>query len=53
MDLVEEYYRKNIEGTDDLFHFTLCEGYLLFYREDERRMRIMMDWNVDNRILTP
>lgn len=53
MDLVEEYYRKVIEGTDDLFHFTLYEGYLLFYREDERRMHIMMDWNIDNRILTP
>ena len=53
IDLIEKYCRKDVELTRDLFNFALKEGYLLFDRKNEGRMRIMMDWDIEKLILKP
>ena len=52
MDLIEEYCRKDVELTRDLFYFALEKGYLLFERKNERKMRITMDWKIEELILS-
>lgn len=51
--LIEKYCQKDVELTRDLFYFALKEGYLLFNRKNEGRMRIMMDWDIEKLILKP
>ena len=46
MDLIEEYCRKDVEITRDLFHHGVERGYLLFDRKDEGRMRIPVRWDL-------
>lgn len=53
IDLIEKYCRKDVELTRNLFNFALKEGYLLFDRKNEGRMRIMMDWDIEKLILKP
>ena len=48
MDLIIEYCKKDVEVTRDLFQFGLDHGYLLFDRKNEGRMRVPLDWNLDD-----
>jgi len=47
VDLIEAYCKKDVEVTRNLFHYALENGYLLFDRKAEGRMRIPLDWNLD------
>ena len=47
LDLIEEYCRKDVELTRNLFRFGLDKRYLLFDRKNEGRMRVPLDWNVE------
>ena len=53
MDLIEEYCQKDVELTRDLFYFGLKENYLLFDRKNEGRMRIPLDWKIEDLIKRP
>lgn len=46
LDLIEEYCRKDVEITRDLFFFALKNGYLLFKRKDFGVVRIPLKWNL-------
>jgi DEAD/DEAH box helicase domain-containing protein len=48
MDLIEDYCQKDVELTRDLFYYGLKEQYLLFDRKNEGRMRIPLDWKMDD-----
>ena len=43
LDLIEEYCRKDVEATRDLFQYGLEQGYLLFDRKDQARLRVPTD----------
>ena len=45
--MIAEYCQKDVELTRDLFYFGLRENYLLFDRRNEGRMRIPLDWNIE------
>ncbi|NKB68940.1 MAG: DEAD/DEAH box helicase [Candidatus Latescibacteria bacterium] len=47
LDLIEEYCRKDVELTRDLFRYGLDKGYLLFDRKNEGRMRVPLDWDLE------
>jgi DEAD/DEAH box helicase domain-containing protein len=47
LDLIEEYCRKDVEITRDLFFFALENGYLLYERKDFGVVRIPMNWNLE------
>ena len=47
MDLITKYCKKDVEVTRNLFHFGLESNYLLFDRKGEGRMRIPVDWDLD------
>ena len=47
IDLIEEYCKKDVEVTRNLFYYALENRYLLFDRKNEGRMRIPLDWNLD------
>ncbi|MCC7261872.1 MAG: DEAD/DEAH box helicase [Candidatus Latescibacteria bacterium] len=47
LDLIEEYCRKDVEATRDLFHYGLEQGYLLFDRKDQARLRVPTEWNLE------
>jgi DEAD/DEAH box helicase domain-containing protein len=46
MDLVEAYYKKDVERTRDLFQYGLDNGHLLFEHSGQGRMRIPLDWQL-------
>ena len=46
MDLIETYCQKDVEVTRDLFQYGLDNGYLIFDRKGQGRMRIPLDWDV-------
>ena len=46
LDLIEAYCQKDVEVTRDLFHYGLDNGYLIFDRRGQGRMRIPLDWNL-------
>ncbi len=48
MDLIEKYCRQDVELTRDLFYYALKEQYLLFDRKNEGRMRIPLDWKLED-----
>ena len=50
MDLIEEYCQKDVELTRDLFYHGLKENFLLFDRKNEGRMRIPLDWKLEDLI---
>lgn len=47
LDLIEEYCRKDVEATRDLFQYGLDQGYLLFDRKDQARLRVPTEWNLE------
>ncbi len=47
LDLIEEYCRKDVEATRDLFSYGLEQGYLLFDRKDQARLRVPTEWNLE------
>ncbi len=47
LDLIEEYCRKDIEITRDLFLFALEKGYLVYERKDFGAVRIPLRWNLE------
>jgi DEAD/DEAH box helicase domain-containing protein len=47
LDLIEEYCRKDVEITRDLFFFALENGYLLYERKDFGVVRIPMNWGLE------
>ena len=47
LDLIEAYCRKDVELTRDLFYYALEHSYLLFDRKSEGRMRIPLDWKLE------
>ena len=47
MDLITEYCKKDVEVTRDLLQFGLDHDYLLFDRKGEGRMRVPVDWDLD------
>ena len=44
LDLIEEYCRHDVQLTRDLFRHGLDEGFLLFDRKNEGRMRVPVAW---------
>ncbi len=46
MDLIETYCQKDVEVTRDLFQYGLDNGYLIFDRKGQGRMRIPLDWDL-------
>jgi DEAD/DEAH box helicase domain-containing protein len=46
MDLIETYCQKDVEVTRDLFQYGLDNGYLIFDRKEQGRMRIPLDWDL-------
>jgi DEAD/DEAH box helicase domain-containing protein len=46
LDLLEAYCKKDVELTRDLFQYGLDNGYLLFERRGQGRMRIPLDWDL-------
>ena len=51
LDLIAEYCQKDVELTRDLFYFGLRENYLLFDRRNEGRMRIPLDWQLEELVV--
>ena len=47
LDQIEAYCRKDVELTRDLFYYALEHSYLLFDRKNEGRMRIPIDWKLE------
>lgn len=47
MDLIEAYCQKDVEVTRDLFQYGLDNGYLIFDRKGQGRMRIPLDWDLN------
>jgi DEAD/DEAH box helicase domain-containing protein len=47
LDLIEEYCRKDIEITRDLFLFAVGKGYLVYERKDFGAVRIPLRWNLE------
>ncbi len=47
MDLIEAYCKKDVELTRDLFQYGLDNGYLLFERRGQGRMRIPLGWDLE------
>ena len=47
LNLIEAYCRKDVELTRDLFYYALEHSYLLFDRKNEGRMRIPLDWKLE------
>ncbi len=50
MNLIEEYCQKDVELTRDLFYYGLKENFLLFDRKNEGRMRIPLDWKLEDMV---
>ncbi|MBW2147714.1 MAG: DUF1998 domain-containing protein [Deltaproteobacteria bacterium] len=46
LDLIEQYCRKDVEITRDLFRFGLANGYLLFRKKDGKVLRLPMEWDI-------
>jgi DEAD/DEAH box helicase domain-containing protein len=46
MDLVEEYCRRDVEVTKDLFYHGLEKGWLRYRDKEKRRMQLAVDWNL-------
>ncbi len=46
LDLIEEYCRKDVDVTRNLFRYGLERQYLLFDRKGEGRMRIPVNWDL-------
>ncbi|MBW2309231.1 MAG: hypothetical protein JRG73_20100, partial [Deltaproteobacteria bacterium] len=44
--LIEQYCRKDVEITRDLFRFVLANGYLLFRKKDGKVLRLPMEWDI-------
>ena len=44
IDLVEEYCRKDVEITRDLFRFGRDHRYLLYRDKQDRKIRLPVDW---------
>ena len=44
LDLIEEYCRRDVQLTRDLFRHGLDKGFLLFDRKNEGRMRVPVSW---------
>jgi len=44
VDRVEEYCRRDVEVTRDLFLFGCRNGYILYRDRDERTVRLPVDW---------
>ena len=47
MDSIEAYCRHDVEITRDLWRHGLTHGHLLFDRKGEGRLRVPVDWNLD------
>ena len=47
MDLIEKYCRQDVKVTRELFWFGIKHGFLLFDRKEEGRMRIQVNWNLE------
>ena len=47
MDLIIEYCKKDVEVTRDLFRFAMKNRYLLFDRKDEGRLRVPLNWDLE------
>ncbi len=47
MDLIEKYCRQDVQVTHDLFRYGIEHGHLLFDRKEEGRMRIQVNWNLE------
>ena len=47
MDLIEKYCRQDVQVTRDLFLYGIEHGHLLFHRKEEGRMRIQVNWNLE------
>lgn len=48
VELIEEYCRKDVEVTRDLFYHALENGHLLFDRKGQGRMRIPLEWKLED-----
>ena len=47
LDLIETYCRHDVEITRDLCLYGLAHGHLLFDRKGEGRLRVPVDWDLD------
>ena len=47
MDLIETYCKHDVEITRDLWLYGLAHGHLLFERKGEGRLRIPVNWDLD------
>jgi len=47
LDLVEEYCRKDVEITSELFYHGLKEGWLRFQNREGKLMELTLDWNLE------
>ncbi len=47
MDLIEKYCRQDVQVTHDLFLYGIEHNHLLFDRKEEGRMRIQVNWNLE------
>ena len=48
LDLIEAYCRQDVDITRGLFNYGLTHGHLLFDRKGEGRLRVPVDWDLDN-----
>jgi DEAD/DEAH box helicase domain-containing protein len=47
VDLIEQYCRKDVEVTRNLFHYALENGHLRFDRKGQGLMRIPLSWKLE------
>ena len=48
VELIEEYCKKDVQVTRDLFYHALENGHLLFDRKGQGRMRIPLEWELED-----
>ena len=53
LDLITEYCTKDVEITRNLFRFGMDKGYLLYDRKDDGRLRIPLDWDLEELLHRP
>ena len=53
LDLIEKYCRQDVEVTRKLFYYGLENHYLLFDRKNQGRLRVPLDWDLDQLANTP
>ena len=44
VDLIEQYCRRDVEVTRDVYLFGTRNGYVLYRDRDDRQLRLPVDW---------